>query len=80
MQISNRNTVNETNRLDQVCSTILSARINWIEYNYVLVQGDTVSAFIVAVKAFNNNNKIIHLKRLRTNNTKHPFPEEDIDK
>jgi len=68
---------NETNRLDQVCSTILSESINWIEYNYVLVQGDTVSAFIVALKAFNNNNKIIHLEAgLRTNNTKHPFPEE----
>jgi UDP-N-acetylglucosamine 2-epimerase len=43
----------------------------------VLVQGDTTSAFAVALAAFHRKIKIIHLEAgLRTFNKDHPYPEE----
>jgi len=45
--------------------------------NIVLVQGDTTTAFICALAAFNRRIKIGHIEAgLRTNNLKSPFPEE----
>ncbi|WP_276499329.1 non-hydrolyzing UDP-N-acetylglucosamine 2-epimerase [Pontibacter litorisediminis] len=45
--------------------------------NFVLVQGDTTTAFVAALAAFNNKIKIGHIEAgLRTNNIYNPFPEE----
>ncbi len=43
----------------------------------VLVQGDTTTAFIIAMAAFNSGIKVGHIEAgLRTYNTQSPFPEE----
>lgn len=43
----------------------------------VIVQGDTTTAFTIALSAFHRQIKIIHLEAgLRTNNKHSPFPEE----
>lgn len=43
----------------------------------VLVQGDTTTAFIIALAAFNRKINVIHLEAgLRTNNRFSPYPEE----
>lgn len=43
----------------------------------VLVQGDTTTAFIIAMAAFNSGIKVGHIEAgLRTYNTESPFPEE----
>jgi UDP-N-acetylglucosamine 2-epimerase (non-hydrolysing) len=45
--------------------------------DYVLVQGDTTSAFFAALAAFHLNIKVAHLEAgLRTQNLRNPFPEE----
>lgn len=44
---------------------------------YVMVQGDTTSALGVALAAYNNGAKIIHLEAgLRTHDLDNPYPEE----
>jgi len=46
-------------------------------FDYVLVQGDTATAFACALAAFNLNLKIIHLEAgLRTRDLNNPYPEE----
>ena len=48
-----------------------------LKISKVMVQGDTTTAFIVALSAFNRKIKIIHLEAgLRTNNRHSPYPEE----
>ena len=43
----------------------------------ILVQGDTTTAFIIAMAAFNSGIKVGHIEAgLRTYNLKSPFPEE----
>lgn len=43
----------------------------------IIVQGDTTTAFTIALSAFHRQIKIIHLEAgLRTNNKDSPFPEE----
>ena len=55
----------------------MNADIPWSEYRYVLVQGDTGSAFGVALHAFHNRCKVIHVEAgLRTYQKQHPWPEE----
>ena len=63
----------------------LSARIlegidsvlNKEKFDLVLVQGDTTTAAMVALAAFNNQCKIGHIEAgLRTYNKQNPFPEE----
>lgn len=64
------------NRLDQVVSDCL-LQFPEGEFDSVLVQGDTASAFGCALAAFNRNLKIYYLEAgLRTYNLKHPYPEE----
>ena len=47
------------------------------EFNSVLVQGDTASAFACAIAAFNRKKKIYYLEAgLRSYNLDHPYPEE----
>ena len=64
------------NRLDQLISDCL---LQFPEGNFdsVLVQGDTASAFACAVAAFNRKKKIYYLEAgLRSYNLDHPYPEE----
>jgi UDP-N-acetylglucosamine 2-epimerase (non-hydrolysing) len=47
------------------------------QIEYVLVQGDTSTACAIALSAFNNKKKIIHLEAgLRSNDIQNPYPEE----
>ncbi len=64
------------NRLDQLIADCLLQFPNG-DFNYVMVQGDTASAFACAVAAFNRGIKIYSLEAgLRSYNLKHPYPEE----
>lgn len=65
------------NRLNNIFCNILSENNIFIDIDYVLVQGDTSTACAIALSAFNNKIKIIHLEAgLRSNDLKDPFPEE----
>ena len=67
---------NSNNRLDQLISDCL---LQFPEDNFdsVLVQGDTASAFACALAAFNRRIKIYYLEAgLRSYNLDHPYPEE----
>tara|TARA_R110000824_G_scaffold391769_1_gene589765 strand:+ start:1196 stop:2182 length:987 start_codon:yes stop_codon:yes gene_type:complete len=64
------------NRLDQVVSDCLLQFPDG-DFDTVLVQGDTVSAFACSLAAFHRDKKVCHLEAgLRTYNLKHPYPEE----
>lgn len=70
---------NGKNRLDSIISSILSDDIEdmFKDIKYVLVQGDTATAFAVALSAYHRNIKIIHLESgLRTYDKLNPYPEE----
>ena len=67
---------NSDNRLDQLISDCL-LQFPEGDFDSVLVQGDTASAFACAVAAFNRQKKIYYLEAgLRSYNMKHPYPEE----
>lgn len=69
---------NSANRLDSIISSILR-EINPIFHNitHTLIQGDTTSAFAVALSSFHRQIPIIHLEAgLRSGNINHPYPEE----
>ena len=64
------------NRLDDIISTCL-LQFPEDNFDYVLVQGDTASAFACAIAGFNRKIKIIHLESgLRTYDQLNPYPEE----
>ena len=64
------------NRLDQLVSDCLLQFPDG-DFNSVLVQGDTASAFACAIAAFNRKKKIYYLEAgLRSYNLNHPYPEE----
>ena len=64
------------NRLDQLISDCL-LQFPEGDFDSVLVQGDTASAFACAVAAFNKKKKIYYLEAgLRSYNLNHPYPEE----
>jgi len=64
------------NRLDDIISTCL-LQFPEDDFDYVLVQGDTASAFACAIAGFNRKIKIIHLEAgLRTYDQLNPYPEE----
>ena len=64
------------NRLDQLISDCL-LQFPEGDFDSVLVQGDTASAFACAVAAFNRQKKIYYLEAgLRSYNLEHPYPEE----
>lgn len=64
------------NRLDQLVSDCL-LQFPQGNFNSVLVQGDTASAFACAVAAFNRKKKIYYLEAgLRSYDLNHPYPEE----
>jgi UDP-N-acetylglucosamine 2-epimerase (non-hydrolysing) len=67
---------NNQKRLDQIISDCLLQFPN-DEYESILVQGDTASAFACALAAFHRNKKIYYLEAgLRTHDLNHPYPEE----
>jgi UDP-N-acetylglucosamine 2-epimerase (non-hydrolysing) len=69
--------ITTTNRLNDIVINSLRDNTIFDKINYVIVQGDTTSAFAIALSAFHNNKKVIHLEAgLRTNDIQDPFPEE----
>jgi UDP-N-acetylglucosamine 2-epimerase (non-hydrolysing) len=64
------------NRLDQLISDCIT-QFPIGDFDSVLVQGDTASAFACALAAFNRQLKIYYLEAgLRSYDMKHPYPEE----
>lgn len=64
------------NRLDQLISDCLTQFPDG-DFDSVLVQGDTASAFACAVAALNRRKKIYYLEAgLRSYDLEHPYPEE----
>lgn len=67
---------NSNNRLDQLISDCIT-QFPEGDFDSVLVQGDTASAFACAIAAFNRQKKIVYLESgLRSYNLNHPYPEE----
>ncbi len=67
------------NRLNAVIEDCLSQFPSYDidKFDYVLVQGDTATAFGCALAAFNLKTKVIHLEAgLRTGDLNNPYPEE----
>jgi len=67
------------NRLNAVIEDCLSQFPSYdiAKFDYVLVQGDTATAFGCALAAFNLKAKVIHLEAgLRTRDLDNPYPEE----
>ena len=69
---------NKNNRLDSVVASIMNG-VDFIKESitYVLVQGDTATAYATALSAFHHKIPIIHLEAgMRTYNINNPWPEE----
>ena len=65
------------NRLNAIAQSILNANHIFKDISYVMVHGDTTSAFAMALNAFHRGIKVIHLEAgLRTYDLKNPYPEE----
>jgi|TARA_R110000824_G_scaffold32156_6_gene104032 UDP-N-acetylglucosamine 2-epimerase len=65
------------NRLDSIVSSVMNNSKIFEGIDSVLIQGDTTSAFAVALAAFHRKLQIIHLEAgLRTFDKEHPYPEE----
>jgi UDP-N-acetylglucosamine 2-epimerase (non-hydrolysing) len=65
------------NRLDSIVSSVMNQNHIFEGIDAVLVQGDTTSAFAIALAAFHRKLKIIHLEAgLRTYDLHNPYPEE----
>ncbi len=68
---------NGPNRLDSIVNSILNNDSIFRDVTKVLVQGDTTSAFAVALAAFHRKVKIFHLEAgLRSYDKENPRPEE----
>ena len=66
-----------TNRLNDIVINILQHTYIFDNIDYVMVQGDTTTAFSMALSAYHMNIKVIHLEAgLRTYSIQDPFPEE----
>ena len=69
-------TCDDKKRLDQIVSDCLLQFPDG-DFDSVLVQGDTASAFACALAAFHRKKKIYYLEAgLRSYNLEHPYPEE----
>jgi UDP-N-acetylglucosamine 2-epimerase (non-hydrolysing) len=77
IEVDYKITINESdNRLDQLISDCL-LQFPIGNFNSVMVQGDTASAFACAIAAFNRGLRIFYLEAgLRSYNMQHPYPEE----
>ena len=59
----------------------LNALVNRLKPQYIIVQGDTLSAFCGAMSAFFHRIKLVHIESgLRSHDMKNPFPEEAFRK
>lgn len=64
------------NRLDDIISSVMNS-IDFTGIDHVLVQGDTATAYAIALSAFHHQVKIIHLEAgMRTHDIESPYPEE----
>jgi len=68
------------NRLDSMIQSMMNKLPIYTQFNditHVLVQGDTTSVLAIALSAFHNKIKVIHLEAgLRTYDNANPYPEE----
>lgn len=65
------------NSLNRILINVLNATNIFDDVTHVIVQGDTSSAFAVALSAFHHNIPVIHLEAgLRTYDISDPYPEE----
>tara|TARA_R110001583_G_scaffold91010_1_gene233015 strand:+ start:82 stop:1086 length:1005 start_codon:yes stop_codon:yes gene_type:complete len=65
------------NRLDSIVASVLNNEDIFKNVTSVLVQGDTTSAFAIALAAFHRKIPVLHLEAgLRTYDLDHPYPEE----
>ncbi len=78
--VSHRLEIKEApNRLDSIVGSVMQGSKAWEDpdLTHVIIQGDTTSAFAVALAAFHRKIKVIHLEAgLRTHNKYDPYPEE----
>lgn len=66
-----------SNRLDSIFCSVLNVEEMFNETDSVIVQGDTASAFAIALAAFHRKIKVIHLEAgLRSFDIENPYPEE----
>lgn len=71
------NILNGDNRLDSIFNSILNTDVFFKDISYVMVQGDTASAYAVGLAAFHRKIPVIHLEAgLRTYDVENPYPEE----
>lgn len=69
--------VDGSNRLDSIVQSVIARPDIFDGADQVLVQGDTTSAFAVAMTAYHRKIPIIHLEAgLRTYDFNNPYPEE----
>lgn len=65
------------NRLNSIIASILACDFDMKGYDFVVVQGDTSTAFGVALKAFHAKIPVVHVEAgMRSGNIMSPFPEE----
>lgn len=65
------------NRLDSIFNSVLNKENIFQDIKFSLVQGDTASAFAVAMASFHRQIPVIHLEAgLRTYDIENPYPEE----
>tara|TARA_B100001758_G_C18349406_1_gene578959 strand:- start:345 stop:1340 length:996 start_codon:yes stop_codon:yes gene_type:complete len=65
------------NRLDSIVQSVMNCEHIFEQVDAVLVQGDTTSAFSIALACFHRKIKVIHLEAgLRTYDKAQPYPEE----
>jgi UDP-N-acetylglucosamine 2-epimerase (non-hydrolysing) len=65
------------NRLDSIFISILNKEHIFQDITHVMVQGDTATAYVIALSSFHRNIPVIHLEAgLRTYDIQNPYPEE----
>lgn len=69
--------VTNDNRLNSIVASILACDFDVRGYDFVVVQGDTSTAFGFALKAFHAKIPVVHVEAgMRSGNMMSPFPEE----
>ena len=71
------NIIEGKNRLDSIVQSVMNCDHVFDGVSAVLVQGDTTSAFSIALASFHRKIKVVHLEAgLRTYDKSQPYPEE----
>lgn len=66
-----------SNRLDSIFVSLLNKENIFNNITYTMVQGDTATAYAIALASFHRNVPVIHLEAgLRTYDLQNPYPEE----